>query len=190
MVLNKDGEKYAANAELTLFNRNIKNWIIWLPQDNYWVPQNIMEVWSRGSEVNARISYNIGNWKYEFSLLTSYTISTNEKIKNTNDASVGKQLIYVPMYNATGNFSIIHKKWHFNYNQTYTGYRYTSSDNTQFLEPFHLSGIYLKRKTKINKFKTEIFIRADNIFNANYQAMAWRPMPGRHYQTGLTIKLN
>lgn len=190
IVLNKDGEKYSADAEFTLFNRSIKNWIIWLPQENYWVPQNIMEVWSRGSEIAAKVKCRIGNWNFKLSILTNYTISTNEKAKNVNDASVGKQLIYVPLYSGTGNFSIFHKKWQFNFNQSYTGYRYTSSDNSEFLNPFYLSGIYIKRVVVINKFKTELFIQVSNLFNNNYQVMAWRPMSGRHYQTGLTIKFN
>ncbi|MDQ3191942.1 MAG: TonB-dependent receptor [Bacteroidota bacterium] len=190
VVLDKGGEKYSVVTELTVFNRNIKNWIIWLPEENYWAPQNIMQVWSRGSEINAKIKYKTRKVKYELSALTNYTVSTNEKAKNANDASVGKQLIYVPLYSGIGNFSISYKKWNFNYSHAYTGYRYTSSDNSQFLEPFHISGLYLKRRTLINKFRAEIFIRANNIFNNNYQVMAWRPMPGRHYQAGLTIQFN
>ncbi|HET6242977.1 MAG: TonB-dependent receptor [Bacteroidetes bacterium] len=190
IVFNKDGDKYVGNAEFTLFNRNIKNWIIWLPQENYWVPQNIMEVWSRGTETSAKVKYKGGNWNIEVSVLGNYTISTNERAKNANDASLGKQLIYIPLYSGTGIFAISHKKWHFNFSQAYTGYRYTTSDNSEFLPPFYLSGLFLKRIMEINKYKAELFIRANNLFNSNYQVMAWRPMPGRNYQAGLTIKFN
>ena len=190
LILNKQEKEGSAILELTFYNRNIKNWIIWLPQENYWMPQNIMQVWSRGTETSFQIKFNVASWKFKISTSTNYTISTNEKAKTANDASIGKQLIYTPLYSGNGNFSIMHRNWDFNFSHQYTGYRYTSSDNLEFLNPYHYSSFYLSKNIRFNKFKTSIFIRINNLFNSDYQVIALRPMPGRHYQAGLTIKFN
>ena len=190
LILNKQEKEMSAILELTFYNRNIKNWIIWLPQENYWMPQNIMQVWSRGTETSFQIKFNVASWKFKISTLTNYTVSTNEKAKTANDASIGKQLIYTPLYSGNGNFSVTHRNWDFNFSHHYTGYRYTSSDNLEFLNPYHYSSLYLSKNIRLNKFKTAIFIRVNNLFNADYQVIALRPMPGRYYQAGLTIKFN
>ena len=48
--LHKNTTQFTSSFDATLFNRNIDNWILWLPNAGYWSPRNILLVWSRGME--------------------------------------------------------------------------------------------------------------------------------------------
>jgi vitamin B12 transporter len=181
--------KFTYSIELTAFNRHIDNWIIWLPQDGFWTPQNLMKVWSRGTEGSFNLEYSSGKYLLRWNAITNYVISTNEKAKTENDVSIGKQLIYTPMYSGNSNFSLLIKNFHIQYNYMYTGYRYISSDNSEFLEPNHQHNIYAGQTFKLKESSGTLFFRVNNIFNTQYQAIAWRPMPGRNYQTGIIINI-
>ncbi|MBA3898735.1 MAG: TonB-dependent receptor [Bacteroidetes bacterium] len=183
----KNLKSFSISAEATAYNRVVDNWIIWLPQNNYWTPQNLMKVWSRGTETGIKAGYQLKKIRIQWDLMTSYTRSTNEKAKSANDASIGKQLIYVPMYSGNSNLSIIFNQYVLVYSYSYSGYRYTSSDNIEYLEPFQLSSLYFSRSITAKNFKFNGFARINNLLNEHYQVMAQRPMPGRNYQIGVSI---
>ena len=121
---------------------------------------------------------------------TNYVVSTNQKAINPNDASVDKQLIYVPMYSGQAYCSIEFSGFYFSYNHTYTGYRYTSTDNTEYLKPFHMDGIRLSKSIQLKKIKLNLSGQINNLFNAEYQVIQYRPMPLLNYQLGLAIQFN
>ncbi len=178
------------SSEVTVFNRNMDNWILWLPGPGYWSPQNIIEVWSRGTETKNELSVQVGKLKFRLGVLTNYVVSTNQKAKTENDASVDKQLIYVPMYSGSGKFSIEYKSLIVTYRQTYTGYRYTSTDNIEYLEPYSIASLYVSYKFSFKKYTATFFAQANNLFNENYQVLLNRAMPLRNYQAGLSIQFN
>lgn len=184
----------AANASLvhtsTFFSRRIKNWIIWLPQNSFWAPQNLMDVWSRGIETESEFNFSVNPLRFMFKISTSYVVSTSMKALYDGDNSVDKQLIYVPMYSGQGNFRMYLNKMYLNYNVVYTGYRYTSTDNTQFLTPFWISNIWLAKSFLFKNNALEISARINNVFNESYQVMLNRPMPLRHYQIGFRFDFN
>lgn len=177
-------------TEPTVFNRTVENWIIWLPGANYWSPQNIMNVWSRGVETNSTLSIKVHKAKISISLLSNYVVSTNEKAKTANDASIDKQLIYVPMYSGHAKVSIEYKKIAFSYRHNYTGYRYTSTDNTQYLSPFYLGALYVSYKKTFTNSTANFFIQMNNIWNEQYQLVLTRAMPLRNWNAGISFKIN
>lgn len=171
----------------TLFNRLIENWIIWLPSEGTWSPQNILSVWSRGSETTTQFGFKKEDWVFTASISTSYVVSTSQKPMSANDQSVEKQLIYVPMYSGNGNFSIQRNNLSIAWIQNYTGYRYTASDHSDFLAPFWTSSIHASWYRNSPKLNTTLFARINNIFNQEYQLIQNRPMPGRNFQFGLDL---
>ena len=176
--------------EPTAFNRNMNNWILWLPGQGYWSPENIMKVWSRGIETRSELGIQINKVKLQISMLTNYVASTNEKSKTANDASVGKQLIYVPKYSGHGKVSLAYKAFALTFNQNYTGYRYTSTDNAEFIRPFMLTNGFASYKFSYDKYTFNFFAQVNNLFNESYQVMLNRAMPLRNYQTGISIQFN
>jgi len=175
----------------TAFNRNIDNWIIWLP-NNYgiWSPENILTVWSRGLEYKAKISFRKNKFNFQLSGLYNYILSTNEKSSTANDASLDKQLIYVPIQNAQGSITIAYRGTMINYTQIYTGYRYTLSDNSKYLKPYSVANINVSQTFLIGTSKIKVFAQFNNVWNETYQVLAYRAMPLFNYQIGLSMLFN
>ncbi len=180
--------KIQISEEVTFFNRTINDWIIWLPTASYWTPQNLLSVWSRGVETQTKISYSIRKIKFQLSFMTNYVLSTNEEAKSENDNSIGKQLIYVPIYSANGRFSVNYLNYTLAYRHQYTGYRYTATDHSQFLEPYQLGSLRFDYRKEMKNYQISSFFSIDNLWNLSYQIMPYRPMPMRNFQIGLTMK--
>jgi len=172
------------------FNSVISDWIIWLPDGSIWKPQNISQVWSRGIESELKLQNKINNLKINLSGTTSYTLSTNQKTKSDNDMSLGKQLLYVPKFNAQGNIILEYKTYNIIYNQTYTGIRWTTADNTESLKPYTLGNLICGKQFYTSHFQFDISFHINNIWNVNYQVIEWVPMPQRNYQFSLKINYN
>ena len=149
-----------------------------------------MNVWSRGMETNSMLSIKINKAKISFSVLTNYVVSTNQQVKTANDASIDKQLIYVPMYSGNAKIGIEYKGFAFSYRHNYTGYRYTSTDNTQYLPPFYLGSFYLSYKMQHKNAVVNIFIQANNVWNEEYQVMLNRAMPQQNFNAGISFEFN
>lgn len=181
-------KKISLIIEGTYFNRHTTNWIIWLPTDNaYWSPRNIAEVYSRGTETKSELTYSHNNLKVKLSSSTSYVLSTNQKITNENDRSKGRQLIYTPRYNGNATLMIAYKGASVLFNQNYTGYRFTSTDNTTWLFPYYLANIKLSYKSSFKNMSLELFGNINNVFNKNYLVVSNRPMPLRNYEAGINL---
>jgi vitamin B12 transporter len=178
------------SVEPTVFNRNMNNWILWLPGPTYWSPQNIMEVWSRGMETRSELGFRIYKAKIKINVSTNYVVSTNEKAKTDNDASVNKQLIYVPMYSGHAKISVAYKMFLLSCNQNYTGYRYTSTDNSEYLKPYSLTNVYASYKISFANYYVNLFVQVNNLLNTEYQVLLNRAMPLRNYQAGISIQFN
>jgi len=175
--------------ELNYFNRQTNNWIIWLPGENgYWTPKNLQQVYSRGLETKTTVSYFKNNLFLKLDLNTSYVLSTNTKNTSVNDNSNGKQIIYSPLYNGYATCFIQYKKIMVYYNYNYTGYRYTSTDNTSWLMPYHISNLKLSTYFNVSKAKLTIFGACNNLQNKNYVVVSNTPMPMRNYEIGCTIE--
>jgi len=186
--LNYNKNNFTLLFEATYFNRHTTNWIIWLPTDNtYWSPKNIAEVYSRGTETKTELRYNKKDFQIKLILNTSYVLSSNEKSKNENDNSTGKQLIYTPRYTGQSSISISYQKLNFIFNNTYTGYRFTSTDNTNWLNPYYIANIKCSYPYSFNTINMELFCAVNNLFNKNYTVVLNRPMPLRNYEIGLSI---
>lgn len=175
----------------TVFNRTIDNWIIWLPDEfNTWSPANVLRVQSQGLEYKLNVNYTIRKFKIQLSGKYNYVLSINEKSATTNDAAIGKQLIYVPIQNGQGSFSVSFYGTSFSYTQVYTGYRYTTSDNIHYLKPFTIGNLHVSQMVKLKTFKFKVFAQLNNIWQETYQVIAYRAMPLFNSQFGLTVYFN
>ncbi len=187
LILPKNQKKYTFTFELTAFSRKMENWIIWLPNGGFWSPQNLMHVWSRGAETTTAYQLNLKHLKVFSNFKTSYVLSENRASALNSDASLNKQLIYVPMYAGQLNYGITYHKVTLMFNHTYTGYRYTSSDHSEYLEPYFLHNINMAYKLDFKKMNIEFQFQINNILNTTYQVLAARPMPGINFRGGIVF---
>lgn len=178
-------------GEGTLFQRTMENWIIWLPQGAFWSPLNLMRVWSRGAELAGGLSWKHAHTTAKLEVMTNYVVSTNQRATSANDASVGKQLIYVPMYSGHGKLSLGRKQFLATAGVHYTGYRYTSSDNHDFLAPYILVDASLSwRFAARGKYVGSLMVQGSNLLDESYQVMLGRPMPLRNFSIGIDLRFN
>lgn len=186
--LNYKKNNVSLNMEVTYFNRHTKNWIIWLPTENsYWSPKNIAEVYSRGTETKTELAFSKKDISLKLIINTSYVLSTNQKISGENDNSVGRQIIFTPRYNGQGTFLISYKNINLLFNNNYTGYRFTSTDNTSWLSPYYIANLKCSYGYSFSTTHIEVFGSINNIFNKNYVVIANNPMPLRNYELGLSM---
>ncbi len=178
-------------GDVTGYSRTMDNWIIWLPGASYWTPMNIMNVWSRGIEAHAAVAMHVEQAMIKLGVMTNYVLSTNQVAKSANDASVDKQLIYVPAYSGNGKLSLIYKDLIATFGMNYTGYRFTSTDNAEYLEPYWLANASIAYKLPL-RGANEISLLAQgfNLFDEQYQVMLGRPMPLVNFQFGISLRFN
>lgn len=190
LLWTKDLSNTQLYFEPTIYSRWIDDWIIWQPTGTYWSPMNVKKVWNRGIETNSSISFKKREISFNFSLKTAYNLSTNIDIYNINDASLGKQLIYVPHYKFIFKSQIAYRNIRITYIHNYTGYRYTSRDNLYYLPAFNLGRLFLSWDLKFKKYPTKIFYKINNLYNTNYQLVLNRPMPLINNEIGINFKIN
>jgi vitamin B12 transporter len=199
----KPEESYEAEGSLTLkgvkhnfsvlfegtyFNRHTTNWIIWLPTaSSYFSPRNIAKVYSRGTESRTEFTYSKKDLYLKLGINTSYVLSTNEISTNENDNALGRQLIYTPRYSGQSALTCTYKDFTLLISQSYTSYRFTSTDNSSWLNPYYIANLKLAYKHAFHSVMIEFFGSVNNLFDKNYVAVANRAMPLRNFEAGLTL---
>jgi vitamin B12 transporter len=177
---------FKANA--ALFSSRINNLIVWLSEGSFWSPRNVMQVWSRGLETMWELGSVFRKISWMTRLQTGYTLSTNEKTGHSSDGSLGKQLIYIPVYQVTGTFRLGIGRSLFSYAHSYAGYRYTTTDNSLYMEPYQVANLSVSYLLSSERLEWLLLTKISNLWDETYQVIEWRPMPGRNYQLGLTLK--
>lgn len=181
----------AWKASLGGFSKRIQDWILWRPSSSiYWSPQNIALVWSRGLESSLLVSHPAGPLALEYEAAYTWVQSTSEKKLGPNDGSFRKQLVYTPEHTLSGHLRLRWNNASFSVRQQHTGRVYTASDHSAYLSGFWLSGLNLNWNFKWKGVNLLIYSNLHNIFNASYQVVQHRPMPGRWLEGGLVVKWN
>lgn len=183
--------RFTWRSEVTGFSRLVDDWIIWLPGPAYWSPRNVQQVWSRGVESDSEVRLRLGATEILLGLITNHVVATNRKATSVNDASVDKQLIYVPMYSGGARAGLQWKGLTASLSAHYTGYRYIATDNSDFLDPFTLLNAALGyRFAKGSRSTWSVFASGNNLLATEYQVMLNRPMPLRNFQAGISLRFH
>ena len=173
----------------TIFTRNIHNSIVWLTGKNgMWSPQNILQVWSRGGETHSEISFRNKCIKTSLTVISNYVLSSRTQSTLKNDESVNKQMTYVPMYSGSAIFSFEYKNWMLRLAYTYTGYRYLSSDNYNYLIPYEVFDARIARTFVVKNILLNVYAEGNNLMNENYQSVTQYPMPLRNFKAGIILQ--
>lgn len=208
--LKKSKKQLTLNGNFTAYRRLVDNWIVWYG-NSILTPHNIQEVSSRGFETEAHLSYRVNKPKPDsgydiylinespisqiptllyFTTFYSYTLSTTAASAIPNDYSIGKQLPYIPRYQLKLNAGYSSKRFDIQSIYTYTGYRFVTTDESQWLMPYHYVGVYggytYYHKSMPVKFQFQL--RLNNLLNTQYQGIVGRMMPGRNIGFSLVMR--
>ena len=172
----------------------IDNWIQWVPgQANIWYPENIQQVFSRGGEAFLEWK-GARNRKLKYRLRMGYAFTANEGTQaySAQHTALNRQLIYTPRHSGNLSGFFDYKDFGLTFHQRFTGMRYTSADHFTSLPRFALGEVRLRYTLKNNpdNRRMEFYGGIRNLWNTSYQAVAWRPMPGRNFQLGIRLQLD
>jgi len=157
----------------------IKNLLLWMPNGNIWIPENVGKVDSYGAEGLLNFHKKIGSHFIEANATYAYTVSENEQLK--------KQLAYVPYHKFNAALVYSFKKITFNYQYLFNGQIFTLADESDILKGYQVSNVGIDFDFG-SKDIYKIGFQAFNIWNESYQSMPQRPLPGRNYMINLTLK--
>ena len=188
------------------YKRKVDQWIAWYG-NSILTPHNIQQVESKGFEMN--LNYDVILKKYQkpvvgydiiligrkypsyttlkSSILYAYTLSTTQQSAIANDYSIGKQIPYVPRYQFKMSVGFQHKNLEMHLVQTYTGYRFVTTDESQYLKPYAISTLWAAYHYRYQALKGAINLRFNNILNTAYQSIVGRVMPGRNGNISFTF---
>ena len=176
--------------QLTGFNRMIKDWILWSIEEGetWWGANNITRVHSRGVEQRLSAERDYGNVHLDLELGYDFVLSTNEVALESPEIAAGEQLIYVPKHRAFGSIALRWNALKLAYHHNVTSKVRTDRDET--IDGYHIGDINASYQFEVNSFTITPFIQCNNIWNADYRVIQYRPMPGRNFKFGLSFKFN
>ncbi len=175
---------YSLQTSLTTFLSTINNWILWKPGEyGFWKAENVERVRSRGLEYQLISDLDFGFLSLHIAGTYSYTRTSNEGMNNLEDASAGKQLIYIPVHRSNFNCRLKFRYLELGYGFLASGKRYTTTDNDPFqaLSPYMIQELEIAGRFKIAGFTTESGVEIKNLSDTDYQVINSRPMPGRNF---------
>jgi iron complex outermembrane receptor protein len=178
---------FKLETSINAYYLDVQNWILWLPESStgIWTPENVKRVKSRGVEALIKVDGKKNNWTYRFTANYHFNKATNETSGGAIGSSEGKLLIYTPQH--LGNISgmVGYKGYYLQYRQHLCGMRYITSDNGQSLQSFTTGDLRIGKDFGKKLKGLSLYIAAENLWNAQYQNIVWRPMPGRSFNGGV-----
>ena len=94
----------------------------------------------------------------------------------------------MPVHKINGNLHLKYKSWSLAWWQAYTDAVFLLADNSESLPGYWLSHFSLGRHLKFQALKVNLNIKINNLFDKDYEVVAGRPMPGRHYALSLNLQ--
>ncbi|MEZ5057901.1 MAG: TonB-dependent receptor, partial [Saprospiraceae bacterium] len=183
-------DSWKMSQHLTGFSNHISNWIQWLPvpPDGQFRPVNHKFVWSRGISAGISAEKAWKDWNLEaglqYTLTKSTVLSTNDEDPN----KVNQQLIYVPLHAGKANVSVQYKKWSFDYLHHLVGSRFTNPYNTSSISGFQTADLNVDYSWKMDDKEVLIGAGIQNLWNKEYEIVAYYPMPPRSFSLSLNYR--
>ncbi len=175
------------SASLTAYHNRIKDWTYWNPTQSYRV-ENLQQVLARGIEALAGWRYQINDWKSGINLGYALNKSAQEKAYDAYSSDIiSKQLVFVPMHSGNLNAFIQYKNTRLTGQAQMISKRFSTFDNTQFLEGYTLSNLLAEHTFVWDKIKMRLQGQINNLANTFYLNVRNNAMPGRSFALSLTL---
>lgn len=189
-----ENNKVGFKGEVTAYNSWIDDWIGWLPTfKGFWSPVNVRKVHAYGLEVKGRFAADLGRWHIGLDGNFAITHSVNHgDPQSWADESIGKQLVYIPVYSAAATGTLSWRSWTLLYKWNYYSERYTTSSNETatrlgVLAPYYMNDVSVEKRLSFRWAELSVKATVNNIFNEEYESVLSRPMARRNYGFFISI---
>jgi vitamin B12 transporter len=188
-VLGSYLEKLQIQLRTHYFDRTINDWIYWLG-GAIWTPHNIAQVRSYGIDNQLAIQFDYSSkLRLHFNWNLTALKSVVQSSYIFNDGSVGKQIPYSPKLNQNFNIGVTYANWSLYINNQYVGYRFTTIDESQFIDDYLLMHLRVMKYISRNRNQFQIMLGIDNLLNTTYYEVYARPLPSRTFSLGVNIRI-
>lgn len=175
-------------TDVTFFRNDIRNMIQWHPgRYAYWTPDNIGAIKTTGIEAGLDLKSRLWGMDIVLSSDYSHTRAINNSFSEEENSTSKNRLIYVPSNLFNSGLRINWNRLYSSFNTNYTGLRFIDADNTRYLPAFTVCNTDLGARLRAKQLLFDMNIRIENLFNIDYQNIAWYPMPGRSFLVSLKI---
>ncbi len=173
----------------TAFHRHIYDWILWARRQGqlFFSPQNIAEVRTRGLEARLGLRQSfLAKGQMRMSIGYDHVRSTNERPVVNPRIEAGTQLFYVPKHQMQAELWV---QW--DHLQVVVFHEYTDAviGLNETVSAFRLGTLRLQYARDARKAHMLLFLCIENAWDAHYQVVERRPMPGRHFRAGIQAGL-
>ncbi len=160
-----------------------KNLILWQNGPNGWMPQNIREVLT--PEINFGLSWARPHWKLRME--ADFGDPRIHQSDKPQDPALGHRLLYYPAWKTTSLLMFHRGAWQTALSHSYTGKRFITSDNSQWLNGWQEFDWALSYTLHFAKAKLLCKVQILNLFNKNHEFFPYRPLPGRQWRVSFSL---
>jgi vitamin B12 transporter len=174
-----------------LFLQNVNNWILWLPLETYWSPQNVRQVKCQGIEVDINGRWNSRFGDFFTKVMYTYTESLDMS-RSESDSRLNRQLAYVPFHLVKVHGGYSTKKLETTLGYKFSGRRFTTDSHDAWLDlyPYHNVDFSIAYSFYANKNRIVVSGNVLNLLNSNYQLIRAYPAPGRSFYLSVNYLFN
>lgn len=185
-TFNFDRGECRSSIGINAFFMKVKNWIEWR-NFGEWQAQNVLEVESKGLEIQAKTCFPVGQAEGDLSM--NYTFNPVEPVKSVEENGlVNRQMNYMPKHIGNAVFLLKYAKWRFFTDGQYIGKRFTD-DFGHNLDSYLILNSGISYRFLIQKHHFESTLAVNNIFNTGYQNEKYYAMPGRNFRLSLKYEI-
>lgn len=177
---------------LSGFAKRIDNFIQWTPQSGtgFWSPRNLKTVAIIGADGFAELEYRLG--AAERTAISRFQVQAVRSVVAesiiADDASVGRQLAYVPPIELSWQQQVQYNDWTFFSNVFWQSHQFTTADNQQELSGFARWDAGIRRRLNLSETSTFLELRGLNLLDQTIQTYAGRFARGRHIEVSLNFE--
>lgn len=178
---------HSFHSSVNVYHNRVRDWTYWNPAKSYHV-ENLQQVLARGAEVQAGYLYHTTDLRAGIDGGYAFNKSSQEKAYDSYSSDIiGKQLAFVPLHSGNVNAFVGYKKLKFTGQLLGVDKRYTTFDNSQYLDGYMLVNILAESTIKIEKVALRFQGQVYNVGNAFYLNVRNNAMPGRSFALSLTF---
>ena len=167
------------NADVTYFHHDITDKILWMPgQGIWWSPRNIQHVVSNGVESSIGLAFFAERLRLR--LAGQWIDATRRNASFAGDATQFKQLIYVPKFSGSITCTAaLTDAISLAVTQRIIGKRYYTETNDAALPGVFVTDLSAQSRILVGETSGTLKLEMFNVFDVNYEVIAFYPMPGR-----------
>jgi len=159
--------------------------IQWHPGEfSFWVADNIGSVNTSGLE-SSRILQIFGQ---RFNLNFNAGYSYVRAVSNGSPEHQKDNLFMFRKTRQTAHFQIGYKRFYSIWLTDFTGRTFITADNADFLPGYSVNNVIGGLTTDLRKTRLDVYFKIENLFNIDYQTIAYYPQPGRSYFMTLSFR--